>query len=471
MFIVTSATTDGTLADHAKFSIGATDGTRQRACGTRSEHGVANTNVDRKHSNNRVIVLPDNTAPGADYEASFNSWITDGIRVTNDTQTTNAELVTCILFGGTDLSAHVSGFRSRKTANDVCEVSRLSGTCTNVGAADSGGSGQTRVDVSGTPFAATDEGNVFTFTATGNEYTIAEYVDSNTVDLQGDASGESNTDTFTFDGPNFTSDLLIGFGNRSEPNNAWSTASAQYMGFCKRAGTIVQNGCSHDETNGNSANVPRVYVETTRLVRNISGANTYGNVEITAFDSTGFDATTRATADCYVSYLALAFNSAVNFNVWNYTTPTSDGSATDAGPNFTPQFVMYTMTQETNTGANQYTDEAGSWGISTFTADEQFSNAMILQRLSPTTDTASISDNIPVNLPDDDDSTGPTATYGSMAATGPTLTWADVQGGNMAWGGLAIEEFTAGGRTTKNTRAAPLGVQAGQNRVQQGLLT
>ncbi len=445
IFIVTAAVTDGTIADDAKLSVGASDGVRSRVAAFRGKDGSASTDNDERSNRNSVILIINTNNANVDGEASWDSWITDGVRITYGNLPSTAVLVTCIMVNGSDASAHVSGFRSRKTINDICEVSRLSGTCTNVGAADSGGTGQTRVDVSGTPFAATDEGNIFVFNATGNEYTVAEFIDSNTVDLQGDASGESNTDTFIFEGPDFTTDLLIAFGDRGEPDDLNSAVIGTSLGFCDLS-DFTQTSVNLSESNAKADGSPQVYLDTTHLQRNLFDVNTFGNVEINARDSTGFDVKTPATADQHVMYVALAFNGAVGFKVWNFTTPSSDGESTDGGPGFVPQFVMYAMTQETNVNANQGTAEAGSFGISTFTADEAFCNTIMLEDTATTINDASLSDDLPVHIPDDDQTTGPSATFVSMAATGPRLDWSDTaQGASMDWAGLAIEEFTASG--------------------------
>lgn len=103
LFIVTSAITDATSADHARFSVGFTDGTDEACVAVLSFDAglVADTKrvgfFDGTVINHLTAVC----------KASFDSFITDGVRINWSTLPTEAFFVTVILFGGSSLSAKV----------------------------------------------------------------------------------------------------------------------------------------------------------------------------------------------------------------------------------------------------------------------------------------------------------------------------------------------------------------------------
>jgi hypothetical protein len=113
ILIVTTGSSDGTKADHACISIGmvatnvAQSLTTQIASYAFSEDNVATADSARNHNTTRVIRLPDHAGSGITFlcEASFNSWITDGIRINWDALPSTAFKVEIILFGGSGLAA------------------------------------------------------------------------------------------------------------------------------------------------------------------------------------------------------------------------------------------------------------------------------------------------------------------------------------------------------------------------------
>ncbi len=106
LFIVTPATADNTPADDAILSIGFTDGTTDVAATAAAEHNTASSDTNSEISTAACIYMEDEaqTVLG---QASFNSWITNGIKLDWDTNFGTAVLITYVLFGGTDLSVHV----------------------------------------------------------------------------------------------------------------------------------------------------------------------------------------------------------------------------------------------------------------------------------------------------------------------------------------------------------------------------
>ena len=100
IFIVSGGTVDDTLSTDAKFSFGATDGTRQMVVCGLDQDAQTTTNTTRGQSPNACVAFP---GPFTVFEASwdFDSWITNGVRLVHSTGTAVARLVTVILIRGT----------------------------------------------------------------------------------------------------------------------------------------------------------------------------------------------------------------------------------------------------------------------------------------------------------------------------------------------------------------------------------
>ena len=103
MFICTSATTNGiaTSGVDTTFSVGFTDGTNSRCMAMSSQDAAVASNTARMHSN-AVIAAPDVGGAIIDLQFDFNSFITDGVRLTITTPAAEAYLCTVILFKDTD---------------------------------------------------------------------------------------------------------------------------------------------------------------------------------------------------------------------------------------------------------------------------------------------------------------------------------------------------------------------------------
>lgn len=106
LFILTGATADGTAADHARFSIGATDGTRSFVCSGYGQHGQTVSENKSYGDTTNVMDLRD-MAAGATLQAAFSTWVTDGVRVNWGATPGTAYRGICILFGGDNMTAEV----------------------------------------------------------------------------------------------------------------------------------------------------------------------------------------------------------------------------------------------------------------------------------------------------------------------------------------------------------------------------
>ena len=110
------ATVNGTEIDHAGGVWGfiGTDGTERSICGA-SEHDQTNTDTYR-YADTGVIRGLTGTG-GTDYVISWDSYITDGVRLSIDTAPSSARLVSLVMFFGADVNVEV-GSLTMATGDD-----------------------------------------------------------------------------------------------------------------------------------------------------------------------------------------------------------------------------------------------------------------------------------------------------------------------------------------------------------------
>ena len=103
MFIVTKGVTDNTAAAGAMMAVGFTDGTRDK-CGTvHAKDANATSVTEATFSTAHCIFLIDDTGTLA--TATFDSWITDGVRIDWADAPPSAYLVTVVCFWGSGICA------------------------------------------------------------------------------------------------------------------------------------------------------------------------------------------------------------------------------------------------------------------------------------------------------------------------------------------------------------------------------
>lgn len=107
MFILTAGVTDDVLVGPARMATGYTDGVNNGCAGNHSSDTSSNSITSRRQTDTACITLPDVAGSGTELSFSFNSWITDGIRLDIDNDAPAAYLVTCILFGDQVTDAYV----------------------------------------------------------------------------------------------------------------------------------------------------------------------------------------------------------------------------------------------------------------------------------------------------------------------------------------------------------------------------
>ncbi len=251
----------------------------------------------------------------------------------------------------------------------------------------------------------------------------------------------------TVSGVGFEADLVfvVGHDTTSYPR---SNSNCSF-GFCVNdAGTPPTQKCVATFNRDNRASsVPRENLGTAYSGGFISTNGSFSQgFEIDNFGSDGFDIIRRIQGggpNKLVDYLAISTDT---LSVWgaSLAAPTSEGNLAETGPGFTPQAVMFGMSLVATEGTGF---AGGVYGVSVFTADDEFSNTAHEEVGAGTTNTQSLSDNQAVNMPDDDD--GATAdflaTFVSMDANGFTTNFSAVDSTTRRWWQLAIEEAAAAG--------------------------
>jgi len=107
IFILSDVTANDTVTADQTFAIGFTDGTRENCCAIKSTDGVTSSATFRR-STSGACILPE----ANNLQFSFNSWITDGVRLNVDNDAPADYLCTCILIGGADVAGAYANFHN-----------------------------------------------------------------------------------------------------------------------------------------------------------------------------------------------------------------------------------------------------------------------------------------------------------------------------------------------------------------------
>lgn len=125
-FTVTRAVTDGTPANHAILGFGAATATdEQWACVVRSENAQGTTDAYRRGATDECVMILNTTATTVDGEATFVTFITNGIRINWGNAPSAGFFLTVRLYAGTDLSAQALHFAVASTQDATVDVNTI----------------------------------------------------------------------------------------------------------------------------------------------------------------------------------------------------------------------------------------------------------------------------------------------------------------------------------------------------------
>lgn len=245
--------------------------------------------------------------------------------------------------------------------------------------------------------------------------------------------------------PAFEPDLVIATVLDQQPIDTGGGRVRHAFGFISNdgAGGIVQTCAGATNPFGSNPSRAQVFYRTDC---GVAGMTDFAVLDwrgvFSDFDDNGFTVTTDTNGanNSALMYLALKLGGK-DFWVGEHATPTLVGNNSDIGPGLEPQLLLRVMSMNdvpnsrVNTG-----DRSGSWGVSAMDADEAYSSSgSVEDNVSPTND-QSLSDDVAIELPDDDGTVGLTATFVSFDANGWTENYTAVKGVACLMPALAIAE-------------------------------
>jgi len=121
MFILSGGITDGAAADGLHGCIGFTTGaSNSMYLAFQSDHAVTTTDTVHDVANDECVIT---ILVGAEEaRGAFSAFISDGVRINWETAPASAHLMTVVLFGGTDLSAHANFVDLLNTVDSAIDV-------------------------------------------------------------------------------------------------------------------------------------------------------------------------------------------------------------------------------------------------------------------------------------------------------------------------------------------------------------
>ena len=326
ILIATKAVADATAIDHRILSFGVCTGAANEwVCSNTDEHGQGDSDNDRILDTSHCVMIRNPGAETTDGSAEFSSFGVDKLTLNWDNALATAVLVTCILFAGSDLSAHA---------------------------------------------------NTFVGSTQDTEVNITD--------------------------PGFEPDVII---SAHVGRGIDSSVGHFQQGFGiihnDGAGGITQRSNMHNSRTGITTSACFGYAHATRggVQIGITDGTLSYSVEYSNFDSSGFSVTYRdgnSFGDAG-GYLALKFANHSS-SVTTQNSPTSMGENGHTGVGFKPQLVLLLVSGAEATGTTEADDDAGTHGISAFTAGEAFWNGGTSDDNVGTTNTESFVDDQPINM-------------------------------------------------------------------------
>lgn len=211
-----------------------------------------------------------------------------------------------------------------------------------------------------------------------------------------------------------------------------------------RAGGVTQRAAFHTQRNTFASSVVSAQMRDGECVGKLLVAS--GNLDwagaAQTFDSAGFDIqliNNRQPGNHHLGWLALRYGASpvVSSAVYTYSTPTGTGSNTDAGANFTPQFVMYLANRAAAADTGETDADGGTIGVVMADGNEVYTQSISSEDAAADSNCQSLSDNA-LNLPTHTGTDGQIAAFTSFGVTGVTWNWTTVDATARLWPGWAI---------------------------------
>lgn len=198
-------------------------------------------------------------------------------------------------------------------------------------------------------------------------------------------------------------------------------------------------------------------------------------VSFDTYDSSGFTCRHEGGGDADELIYYLAIETSRDVWVGDFDTPTATGSEDYTSSDFTPNMTAVNEPESMLLGISYHTamntateggNAGGGLAMAVFDGSTARCFAFNDEHNLATSNTQSLTVNAPINLPQDDGSTGIEASFTSFGTTNKlTLNYGQVNGAATKVIGLAYGAAAVAGRTTKNTDIRPLGVWTGISRM------
>jgi len=243
--------------------------------------------------------------------------------------------------------------------------------------------------------------------------------------------------------PQFEPDQLIVLGAGARPDYNTTLANAQFnVGFVDNGVSIVQH--SSNMRSVDAAGSADIANNVSTLYASSFIAST--DIEISNFNSLGFDAITRTVTGGWKHlYLALAYSGVVDHWVGMIDSPIASGNASVTTPDFNPQFVLHCPNAVITVDGDRSTEAtgAGAFSIAAFTDDNSYTIGVEDEDGPTTMRTRSFTDSKPVNYDSGAGTNLHNATFVSFDPSGWTLNYTVANSTIRKWPTLVVEEFVA----------------------------
>lgn len=192
--------------------------------------------------------------------------------------------------------------------------------------------------------------------------------------------------------PGFQPDLVLILVEHITSSNRIS------VGWAVNDGGVVQRSAGMSDNNAAASMDVSGVIRSDRVAVN-STTSTGASLEFTSFDANGFTLTTRDNGlSLTARYMAIKFANGLRAKVTTCATPTATGASSCTGVGWTPQAGLFMLTESAAVGTYYNTDNGEVFGLSGFTASNQYASSEYTEDSDGTSNTESITDSKPVRL-------------------------------------------------------------------------